>query len=848
MKEFWESVGNTKELVNTISSRRNLAANGTDAIPNCIYTQAPEQAAEYFHIIIKAIRIMRRIPTSWKIARTILLYKKNDPSIISNWRPITIANTDYRIVMTHLARCMQHLNNTTAFISKQQRGFVNGINGCAGHIFALQELMMHAQRTKQDFYACTVDFKNAFCSVPHTLIQKKLEEFGFDEEICAIMRDNYKDTKTVLQINGDTSNPIPIRKGVKQGCPISPLLFNIAIEPLIRRISSLHRSEGIKVDDTVISIQAYADDVVLLSSSRRGLMNMICTLERFCRYAGMRLAEEKCSVISYIQQNGRRVQDGLPFKMNGIEIQSIPIMKFTEYLGAPISRMTNVRFKHSISIVDEAKWKLNQLMTSPLRTNQKLDVIRRFIIPSFDYSFITNGIRKNDLKEIDALIRKTISQTLKARGIPIPFYHTNWRDGGASIPCLMEREDCIVIRTYLYNKYFADKYTRKLSSSFETSEVHFRGINLEESQTRFLRLPLDSQNKLIQKRNGCNTLMIRAVKASTKFDLKVNEAYDEVVIIDRIKDDEYKCKSGQKTMSSLNTIMTGRWKKKLHELPLKGHSFLTLENSPCSSYFMSPAIPVINDNVMNFVIMGRNNDLLTREILAHGKKTPTCSRCHRGRDSLMHRLNACLTQKSQFKERHNMVVAEIEKAIRSNTNQRIRFHRSTQLRLEGAPLLPPDTRSLLSDLWFIDNARNTLRVIEVTVPYGSFTDDEIGTRISTLEKRRKEKLSKYKELTEQARSCYNMDVTLHVIVVSSLGAVPRETYKELATLLRGSKRMTRRTARTISVAAIRGSALIYWGLPIRNGKVVQEQSSQGESEGTMGSDDDPIITALFRQE
>lgn len=93
-----------------------------------------------------------------------------------------------------------------------------------------------------------------------------------------------------------------------------------------------------------------------------------------------------------------------------------------------------------------------------------------------------------------------------------------------------------------------------------------------------------------------------------------------------------------------------------------------------------------------------------------------------------------------------------------------------------------------------------------------------------------------------------MEVTLHIIVVSSLGAVPKETYMELATLLRGSKRMSRRTARAISGAAIRGSALIYWGLPIRNGKVVQEQSPQVESEGTMGSDDDPIVAALFHQE
>lgn len=791
---------------------------------------------------------MKRIPASWKIARTILLYKKNNPEIITNWRPITIANTDYRIVMTHMARGIQELNTTTAFISKQQRGFVSGCNGCASHVFALQELMMHAQRTKQDYYACTIDFKNAFCSVPHSLILQKLVEFGFDNEFVSIMKDNYKDSTTILQINGDTSEPIFIRKGVKQGCPISPLMFNIALEPLIRRITSLHYQDGIRIDNITVPIQAYADDVVLLSTSHKGLERMIYTLERYCRYANMKLAEDKCSVTSYVQMNGRRVQDANPFKINGIEIRSVPIMKFTEYLGAPISRMTKVKLKHSMVLVDEIKWKLNQLMTSPLRTNQKLDVIRRFIIPAFDYSFITNGVRKNDLKEIDCLIRKTINQGLNAKGISIPFYHTNWRDGGASIPCLREREDCIVLRTYLYNRYFSDKYVEKLSKSLETSEIKFRGISLEETQSRFLSLPIDDHNNLVQKRNGCNTMMIRAMKASIKLDLRINEEDINVSITDLQSKKEHSCSSGKRIMISLNSIMAERWKKKLHELPLKGHSFLTLENSAYSSYFMSPAIPSLNENITKFVIMGRNNDLPTGEILVHGATTPTCSKCHRGGDTLMHRLNACTILKSQYKERHNMIVSEMEKAIRNNTNQRIRFHRSTQLRLEGAPQLPQDVRGLLPDLWFIDNARNVIRVIEVTVPYGSYTDSEQGSRISTLAKRRTEKLMKYNELVEQARLSFNMEVSLHVIVVSSLGAVPKETFRELTILLRGSKLKTKRLARAISAVAIRGSALIYWGLPIRNGKVVQEQSSMVESESTIGSDDDPVVETLFHHE
>lgn len=99
---LWKLILNRKRIQELISTRKTVAANGTDALSNVIYTQAPKEAAIYLKLILSAIKTLKKIPICWKYARTILLYKKNDPQRIQNWRPISISNTDYRIVFSHL--------------------------------------------------------------------------------------------------------------------------------------------------------------------------------------------------------------------------------------------------------------------------------------------------------------------------------------------------------------------------------------------------------------------------------------------------------------------------------------------------------------------------------------------------------------------------------------------------------------------------------------------------------------------------------------------------------------------------------------------------------------------------
>jgi hypothetical protein len=93
--------------------------------------------------------------------------------------------------------------------------------------------------------------------------------------------DSYKNTTVRIWSCGTASNPVEIKKGVKQGCPLSPLLFDLCVDPLITLIKK-HTEDGYVADGLgSATIQAYADDMILISNSEEGLQRQINRAEKF---------------------------------------------------------------------------------------------------------------------------------------------------------------------------------------------------------------------------------------------------------------------------------------------------------------------------------------------------------------------------------------------------------------------------------------------------------------------------------------------------------------------------------------------------------------------------------------
>ncbi|KAG6932301.1 hypothetical protein G0U57_000080, partial [Chelydra serpentina] len=109
--------------------------------------------------------------------------------------------------------------------------------GCYEHNFLLQTVTQTTRRARKPCAIAWLDLANAFGSIPHHHIFDTLQEFGMPESFLRLIRELYEGCSTTIRsVEGETAE-IPIRSGVKQGCPLSPIVFNLAMEPLLRAIS-----------------------------------------------------------------------------------------------------------------------------------------------------------------------------------------------------------------------------------------------------------------------------------------------------------------------------------------------------------------------------------------------------------------------------------------------------------------------------------------------------------------------------------------------------------------------------------------------------------------------------------
>ncbi|CAM4452997.1 unnamed protein product [Caretta caretta] len=145
--------------------------------------------------------------------------------------------------------------------------------GCYEHNFVLQTIIEMARRGRRQCVVEWLDLANAFGSMPHHHIFATLQEFGVPENFLRVIQEVYKGCSTTIRsVEGETAE-IPIWSRVKQGCPLSPIIFNLIVEPLLRVISN--DADGFNLHGERVSVLAYVDDLVLTADDPENLQRML---------------------------------------------------------------------------------------------------------------------------------------------------------------------------------------------------------------------------------------------------------------------------------------------------------------------------------------------------------------------------------------------------------------------------------------------------------------------------------------------------------------------------------------------------------------------------------------------
>ena len=311
-----------EEVKKTLQAMDLSSAPGPDRIQFGTWKHLdPKQ--EIVTTILNTCRANGKIPPAWKVSSTILIHKGDDPATLDNWRPIALQNTLYRVYAAIIAKRISTWAIQMGVMSASQKGFLP-TDGCLEHNHLMKSVLQDSRRMRRPAYLAYLDLKDAYGSVPHEILFKTMETAGLEGSTLGIVKDFYQDTTTTIRTKSSTTDPISINRGVKQGCPLSPILFNLVMEVLIRAAEGVPGA-GYRVADTVIRSLAYADDLCVLAPSPVLLQEVLDKLHTASGWAGLTFSPRKCATLAIVRSyRARQRIDKEAFRLGGWGSQSWP--------------------------------------------------------------------------------------------------------------------------------------------------------------------------------------------------------------------------------------------------------------------------------------------------------------------------------------------------------------------------------------------------------------------------------------------------------------------------------------------------------------------------------------------
>ena len=165
-------------------------------------------------------------------------------------------------------------------LTSSQLGFVLANRTSDAHIIIYNLVRQKCHKEGSKIFSCFVDFKKAFDSIPRDLLLKKLLDFGITGKLFNIIKHIYSSDKAAIKSNNSRSDFFGLNLGVRQGCILSPLLFNLFLSDLAKKFESM---EGkLNLNHTGINSLFWADDLVLFAKSKEDLDKMLKILEEYC--------------------------------------------------------------------------------------------------------------------------------------------------------------------------------------------------------------------------------------------------------------------------------------------------------------------------------------------------------------------------------------------------------------------------------------------------------------------------------------------------------------------------------------------------------------------------------------
>ena len=737
-----------KEVADHLARTGNTAP-GPDSIPySVIKTRDP--GGLILTTICRAVQRLNTIPDAWRKANIILAHKSGDAADISNWRPIALMNTMGKVFCSCLGDRLSVWANTNNLLSPSQKGF-REFEGCLEHNFISKHLLDRARATKSNIFLAWLDLENAFGAVPHSLIFEGLKSFSLPDLTLKLISDLYTDARCKIQTSSGLTNAIPMRAGVRQGCPLSSILFNLTIEHIIRHVQS-SSAAGVEVCGKEIKILAYADDILLIAPSHSDLQTSLNAISSAADLASLKFKPRKCASLAIKNASLPRAPLHSIFYVQGSSMPHLTNGEAYKYLGVQVGFDTRHDYSPIISGVITDIQKIHDSLLAPW---QMLRAIRGHILPRVEFLFRNLAVQKADVKRLDKELKATVKSIMNLpQRADANLVHVSVRQGGAGILSCADVVDLDHVTYAVKILGSRDPFVKEVALSSLADTVRTKsGVDpTDEACLEFLngelpfrpgvpglRTTWSAVRQAVLRLKPKIFLHFSRCQATGALKISMGEPEHRVIVTDRSKKFLFR---------ELRAAFSRHYLSKIAIKPDQGKTCIPVSLHPASSAF-------IGDGSYHrfcdwrFIHRARLGVLSLNGTRRWGNNNKKCRRCGAGRETIPHVLNHCTSHSRTWQLRHNEIQDRLVRAIPSRSGT-VKTNCTVP---ESSLPVRPDIHLRRPDGSYI--------FVDVTVP---FEDRE-----EAFSRARFHKEEKYRPLIEDLANS-GIQAEIHAIIVGALGS------------------------------------------------------------------------------
>ena len=267
-------------------------AAGPDQIPPEALKANVEMAVDELEGLFYKIWMEEKYPYDWKEGHIVKLPKKGDLSLCGNYRGITLISIPDKV----FARIMLNRVKVDSIMREEQAGFREN-RSCTDQIAALRMIIEQSQEWNSELVVIFIDFEKAFDSIDRAILWKIMRNYGIPEKLVTLTRKMYEGTVCKVIHEGQLSESFEVKTGVRQGCLLSPFLFILAVDWLMKETITGRRTGVQWTPWRQLEDLDFADDIALLSHTCDQMQRKTTDLENTAKSIGLRIHPGKSKVM-----------------------------------------------------------------------------------------------------------------------------------------------------------------------------------------------------------------------------------------------------------------------------------------------------------------------------------------------------------------------------------------------------------------------------------------------------------------------------------------------------------------------------------------------------------------------